>query len=65
MSRLSVGLGHLKNDVTYPSNRAGVLAACNNMSDVEPEDRDWITKALPEGNYRGANEVVTALLAKV
>ena len=58
-------LGHLKNDVSYPNNKAGVLATCNNMSDISPEDKDWITKSLPEGNYRGPTDVLNALLTKV
>ncbi len=56
---------HLKHDVSYPSNRSGVVTACNNMSDVNEEDREWVTKMLPEGNYNNPSEVLTALLAKV
>jgi hypothetical protein len=65
MSNLSEGLRHLKNDVQYPASRGQVLAACNNMMDVQPADREWITTALPEGTYGNPGEVVSALLNKV
>lgn len=64
MSKLAQELGHLKNHVNYPASRSQVVAACNDMSDAPAEDRDWVTKNLPEGNYRTPAEVVTALLAK-
>ena len=58
-------LGHLKNHVRYPANRSQVVAACNNMSDAPAEDKEWVMKSLPEGTYRSADEVVSALLRKV
>lgn len=64
MSTLAKELEHLKNHVTYPSDRTGVLATCNNMMDVPQEDKDWVSNALPEGQYRGPDEVVRALLNK-
>jgi hypothetical protein len=62
---LAVELGHLKNDVKYPASRAEVVAACNNMSDLIPENAEWFTKTLPEGNYNSAHEVLGALLKQV
>jgi hypothetical protein len=35
------------------------------MSDAPADDREWVSKALPEGNYRSADDVVSALLRKV
>ncbi|HEX9708787.1 MAG TPA: hypothetical protein VGB42_02285 [Candidatus Thermoplasmatota archaeon] len=49
----------------YPTDRKGVIAACNNMSDVEADDREWFNKTLPEGKYKGAADVMNALIAKV
>jgi hypothetical protein len=65
MSNLATELGHLKSHVKYPANRAQVIAACNKMHDVPSEDAQWFEKALPEGNYRNATEVLSALLTKV
>ncbi len=65
MSKLAEELTHLKQHVQYPANRAQVLAACNNMMDAPPEDREWVAQALPEGNYRSADDVVSALLRKI
>jgi hypothetical protein len=64
-STLAVELGHLKHHVQYPSNRSQVVAACNNMSDVSKEDREWFMKSLPEGTYNSPAEVMNALIAKV
>jgi hypothetical protein len=62
---LAEELGHLKNHVKYPANRAEVVAACNNMSDMHATNAEWFGKTLPEGNYKSANEVLGALLNKV
>jgi hypothetical protein len=64
MSNLAQELGHLKNHVTYPASRSQVVAACNEMMDVPSEDREWVSKNLPEGNYRTPADVVTALLTR-
>jgi len=65
MSDLANELGHLKNHVSYPADKKTVIAACNNMVDVPEVDRAWFSKSLPEGNYRNAEEIIKALLAKV
>ena len=65
MSNTADQLGHLKNHVKYPASRSQVLSACNEMSDWAPEDREWVTKALPEGTYRAPEEVLSALLRTV
>ncbi len=65
MSKLAEELTHLKNHVQYPANRSQVISACNNMMDAPKDDSEWVANALPEGNYRSADEVVSALLRKV
>ena len=65
MSTLADELGHLKNHVKYPASRKDVVSTCNNMSDAPASDRDWFSTALPEGNYRSADEVVSAILKKL
>ena len=64
MSQLAEELGHLKNHVTYPASKGQIVAACNGMHDLPNDDKDWVTKNLPEGNYRTPVEVVTALLGE-
>jgi len=65
MSTLMEGLGHLKNHVSYPANKTAVIAACNSMSDWNTADKEWFTKTLPEGNYKGPTDIMNALLSKV
>lgn len=65
MGNLAIELGHLKSHVQYPANRAQVVAACNKMQDLPREDAQWFESTLPEGTYRNANDVMTALLTKV
>jgi len=65
MSTLATELDHLKNHVTYPANKAAVVAACNGMADAPKEDSAWFAKNLPDGNYRNAEDVMRALLARV
>lgn len=65
MATLAEELGHLKHHVTYPANRKQVTEACNNMMDVPSADREWFSKTLPEGTYKSADDVVSAILRKV
>lgn len=64
MGKFVEELGRLKSHVPYPADRAQVIAACNNMH-VDKDDAEWMAKALPEGTYRSASDVLTAVLAKV
>ena len=64
-STMAEELAHLKNHVKYPASRTQVVQACNDMSDVPASDKEWVQKNLPEGNYRSATDVVSALLTKV
>lgn len=52
---------HLKEHMTYPANKAQLVAACNNMSDFSEEDKKSFAEKLPEGNYNSADEVIQAL----
>jgi len=64
MSNLQEELGHIKNHVKYPASRQQVVEACNNMSDVPSQDKDWVSKSLPEQTYRAPEDVVNALMKK-
>lgn len=65
MGNLKDSLEHLVKHVPYPTDKAGVIAACNNMSDMESSDREWFNSTLPDGNYGNAGDVVNALIPKV
>ena len=65
MGKFAEELGHLKTHVPYPATRAQVVAACNNNVHAEKDDAEWMAKALPEGTYGNANEVLSALLMKL
>lgn len=65
MSTMKTSLEHLKHHVEYPANRAELVAACNNMSDLPTEDRSWFDTAIPEGKYKNPEDVLKALLQKV
>ncbi len=65
MSNLKTELEHIKHHIKYPANKTQVLAACNNMTDVPSVDKEFVTKSLPDNNYKGPEDVVKALLNKV
>ena len=65
MSNLKSELEHIKHHIKYPANKTQVVAACNNMTDVPSADKDFVTKSLPESNFKGPEDVVRALLSKV
>ncbi|MDA4131089.1 MAG: DUF2795 domain-containing protein [Thaumarchaeota archaeon] len=64
MSNLQEELGHIKNHIDYPATKQQVVEACNNMSDVPSDDKEWVSKSLPEQTYGGPEDVVNALLKK-
>ena len=64
-SQTRTNLEHLKRHVTYPTDRKGVVTACSEMSDVNESDKQWFNANIPEGTYRGPEDVLRALLAKV
>jgi hypothetical protein len=65
MSKLAEEFGHIKNHIKYPASRKQVVEACNNMSDVPSDDKEWFSKALLDGTYRAPDDVVMARLRKV
>ena len=65
MGSLQSSLDHIKNHTEYPTTSQALMAACNNMSDVAGEDKEWFGKTLPEGTYGTPEDVVKAVLAKV
>ncbi len=65
MSNLKAELEHIKHHIKYPANKTQVVSACNNMSDVPTADKEFVSKSLPESNFKGPEDVVRALLTKV
>ncbi len=65
MSTLKTELEHIKHHIKYPANKAQVIATCNNMMDVPSADKEFVTKSLPEGSFKGPDDLVKALLNKV
>ncbi len=64
MSNLQEELGHIKNHIDYPATKQQVVEACNNMSDMPSDDKEWVSKSLPDQTYGGPEDVVGALLKK-
>ena len=64
MGKFAEELGHLKSHVSYPATRKQVIEACNNNMHADKSDAEWMAKVLPEGTYKNAGEVLTALLTK-
>ncbi len=52
---------HVREHMDYPGTKADLVARCEEMSDVPPEEKDWFVVTLPEGTYRSADEVLQAL----
>lgn len=65
MSAMKTSLEHLKHHIDYPVNKAELVAACNNMSDVPAPDRGWFNTTIPDGKYKNPEDVLNALLRKV
>ena len=65
MSQLQKQMDHLKNHVQYPTDKAGLLAACSGMADYNAEDKAWFTQTLPDGKYDSPGSVMNAIFTKV
>ena len=62
MNSLAEELGHLKTHVSYPANKAQIIAACRGAHEGRSADEAWIEKVLPETTYNNPNEVLAALV---
>jgi hypothetical protein len=45
----------------WPATKDDLVAACNNMSDFDPSEKQWFSETLPAGTYRNADEVKRAI----
>ena len=45
----------------FPATREQLVQACDGVSEVPTEERDWFMENLPDGTYNSAQEVLQAL----
>lgn len=54
-------IDHLKNHQKFPTDKAKLMAECDNLSDFSPEDKAEFAAALPDRSYNSAGDVIAAL----
>jgi hypothetical protein len=52
---------HIVEDIDYPAAREDVIKAFEGFKDVDPSDKEWVSKHLPEGTYKNDDEVIHAM----
>jgi len=52
---------HLRTHQTYPATRASLLAACFDLQDFSDFERTWFLRALPDGTFLSADDVLAAV----
>jgi hypothetical protein len=52
---------HIREHLTYPVTKQGVVEACSNMAHVPEDTRRWAVETLPDRTYNSADEVLQAL----
>ena len=45
----------------YPATCSAVVSACNGLSDFSPEEKAWVSEALPHGTFNSPDDVKRAL----
>ena len=65
MGGFEASLDHLKNHIEYPADADAIVQACNNMSEVATDDKEWFAGNLPARTYNGADEVLSAVMEKL
>ncbi|OGM12993.1 hypothetical protein A3A76_01360 [Candidatus Woesebacteria bacterium RIFCSPLOWO2_01_FULL_39_23] len=61
MKNKTGAIDHLKKHQKYPATSEELKAECDNLSDFSEEDKTWFMEHLPEGTYKSADDVITAL----
>lgn len=54
-------LMHITKHVDYPVTKKLLIESCNNMSDIDPEDKKWFIDNLSEGEYGSPIDVIRVL----
>jgi|GEM_PF-1312649 len=52
---------HLDGHITYPATKQEIIKACENMSDVPADDKNWVMKNLPDKTYMNTDDVKNAM----
>ncbi len=65
MGGFEASLDHLKNHIEYPADADVIVQACDNMSEVATDDKEWFTSTLPARTYHGPDEVLSAVMEKL
>lgn len=61
-SAKAIAIEHIKNHHDgFPTTKADLVAACNNMSEFSEKDKEWFTDTLSEATYESAEEVIKGL----
>lgn len=61
MKDMKNAMMHLKQHQTYPATKKQLVEACNKLDDFSMDDKKWFEENLPEGTYKSAEEVMSAL----
>ena len=61
MQNIQNTIDHLKNHQKYPADKAGLVASCNELSDLSPEDKEEFAQKLSERTYDSAEDVIKEL----
>ena len=61
MQNVQGTIDHLRSHQSYPATKADLVAACNDLSDFSPEDKEDFSSKLSDGTYNSADDVIKAL----
>jgi len=61
MKNMKMGISHLKEHQKYPATKKDLVESCQKLSDFSAEDKKWFEENLPEGTYKSAEQVMSAL----
>ena len=61
MHNRSEVIAHFREHQKYPAQREDLISACENLSDLEPEDRQWLHESLSEKKYKTVGDVLDKL----
>lgn len=54
-------LMHIAKHVDYPATKKALTEECNNMEDIDADDKKWFIENLPEGEYKTPIDVIRVL----